>query len=310
MALAYFEEKGVDIAILEVGMGGRLDATNVCRPLVSIITTVSLEHREFLGETLGQIASEKAGIIKPGAPLVTGVSHPAARRPIEERARALGVPIFRLGRDVWVRGRPERFSYHGLRWRFSGLATPLRGRHQMRNAALALAACEVLSERGLSLRPGEVPKGLREVCWRGRQEWHPGPPQLLLDGAHNPEAVRTLRRSLLADYRYKRLWVLMGVMREKDYGTMVRILAPLAEGFVFCRPRMERALDPHLLLAEARRVGVREGRVVEDVAEALRGLVTRAASDDLICVTGSLFTVGEAMALLEKNDLHHLRSMS
>ena len=180
----------------------------------------------------------------------------------------------------------------------------------MRNAALALAACEVLSERWSSLRPEEIPNGLRRVCWRGRQERYPGPPQLLLDGAHNPEAVRSLRRSLLADYRYAHLWVLMGVMREKDYGTMVRILAPLADGFVFCRPRMERALDPRILLKEALRVGVRDGKVVEDVAEALRGLVRRAASDDLICVTGSLFTVGEAMALLEKNDLHHLRSMS
>jgi dihydrofolate synthase/folylpolyglutamate synthase len=298
MAMAYFETEEVDLAILEVGMGGRLDATNVCEPLVSIITTISLEHQEYLGRTLEQIAREKAGIIKPHVPVLSSVIHPRAREVISRRCRQVDAPLYHLGRDFQVRGKRSDFYYQGFRWRLRGLRTSLRGNHQVRNAALAIAAAELLDGMGYNISPKLIREALEEVRWRGRQEWHPGPPPLLLDGAHNPEAIRSLCSSISQDYMYRRLRVLMGVMREKDYKRMIRSMAPLAHEFVFCRPRMDRAQDPWLLRAEAVRLGCR-ATVVEEVSQGLQDLMKRAARDDLICVTGSLFTVGEAISWLE-----------
>lgn len=302
IALGYFAQKGVDLAILEVGMGGRLDATNVCLPRVTVITSVSLEHQEYLGRTLAQIAREKAGIIKPGVPVVSGVIHPVAQKVIQETCRERGAPLFRLGREILARGTPDDFLYQGLRVSYRGLRTCMRGNHQVRNAAMALAAVELLREQGLAVDEKAIRQGLQEVQWPGRQQYLPGPPQVLLDGAHNPEAMRSLCASLRREYRYSRLRVLMGVMRDKDYRRMLRMMAPLAYELVLCRPEMDRAEDPWVLQAEALALGAR-ATVVESVAQGFEDLVERAGREDLVCVTGSLFVVGEILAHLEKKRL-------
>ena len=302
MAMAHFVHEGVELAILETGMGGRLDATNICHPLVCVITTISLEHQEFLGRTLVEIAGEKAGIIKLRVPVVCGVSHPRAREVVEAACRKKAAPFHQLGREFQASGVPQAFSYRGINFSMHGLHTSLRGRHQVRNAGLALAAAEILVERGYEISPEAMERGLRDVRWRGRQEWHPGPPQVLLDGAHNPEAIRSLCASLRRDYRFKRLRILMGVMREKDHRRMIALLSPMTHEFVFSRPRLDRAQDPWVLQAEARRLG-RRATVAEEVEQGFQDLLQRAEKEDMICVTGSLFAVGEVLALLEKNDL-------
>jgi len=302
IALGYFAEKGVDLAILEVGMGGRLDATNVCLPMVTVITSVSLEHQNYLGRTLAQIAGEKAGIIKPGIPVISGVVHPVAQRIIRDVCQEKGSPLYRLGREIVVAGTPSEFHYWGLKSSYRGLRTCMRGRHQVRNAALALAAAELLAERGLGAGEQAIRQGLQDVQWPGRQQYMQGPPNILMDGAHNPEAMRSLCSSLARDYRYERLRVLMGVMKDKDHRRMLRMIAPMAYEMVFCRPQMDRAQDPWVLQAEALALGAR-ATVVESVSQGFQDLVERAGPEDLICVTGSLFVVGEIMAHFEKNGL-------
>lgn len=307
IAMGYFAQQGVDIAILEVGMGGRLDATNVCSPKVTLLTSVSLEHQDYLGRTLVEIAREKAGIIKHGVPVVSGVVHPVAQRVIHETCLEKGAPLFRLGREIRAKGTPEDFSYRGLRWSYRGLRTSMRGSHQVRNASMALAAAEILAEQGVAVDEAAVRKGLRDVQWPGRQQYIAGPPQVLLDGAHNPEAMRSLCRSLTKEYRYRRLRVLMGVMRDKDYRRMLKMVAPLADEMVFCRPQMDRAEDPWVLEGIALALGARS-TVVESVEQGFKDLLHRAGGEDLICVTGSLFVVGETLAFLEKNGLPSKRN--
>lgn len=302
LALGYFAEKGVDLAILEVGMGGRLDATNVCVPLVTIITSVSLEHQDYLGRTLAQIAMEKAGIIKPGVPLVSGVVHPAAQRVVSDTCKQKGSPLYRLGKEIVADGTPLEFHYRGLKGPYRGLSTNMRGRHQVRNAAMAIAAAELLGEMGIGVDEQAIRRGLQDVQWPGRQQYLAGPPRVLLDGAHNPEAMRSLCSSLAKEYEYDRLRILMGVMKDKDHRRMLRMIAPMAYELVFCRPQMDRAEDPWLLESEALALGAR-ATVVESIAQGFQDLLKRACRDDLICVTGSLFVVGEVMAYFKKNNL-------
>ncbi len=302
MALGYFQEKGVDLGILEVGMGGRLDATNVCVPMVTVITTVSLEHQDYLGRSLAQIAREKAGIIKPGVPVVSGVVHPGAQKVILDTCKEKGSPLYRLGKEIAASGTPQEFHYRGLKSSYRALSTNMRGRHQVRNAAMAIAAAELLGEMGLCVDEEAIRRGLRDVQWPGRQHYLAGPPRVLLDGAHNPEAMRSLCSSLRKEYRYDRLRVLMGVMRDKDHRRMLSMIAPLAYELVFCRPQMDRAEDPWVLQAQALALGAR-ATVVESVSQGFQDLLQRACKDDLICVTGSLFVVGEVMAYLKKNGL-------
>jgi len=309
IAMAYFVEQQVDLAILEVGMGGRLDATNVCHPLLCMITNISLEHMDFLGNTISKIAREKAGIVKQGVPVITGVRQRAAISILEETCHLHEARMYRLGKEFRVRGKPENFTYDGIHLSVQGCRTSLRGRHQLRNAALAMAAAELLDQGRYRISDENLLKGLKRVQWRGRQEWHPGPPQILLDGAHNPEAMRSLCYSLKRDFHYRRLWVLMGTMKDKDHERMVALIAPLVHEFVFCRPAMERSEDPRILEAQALKLGC-NASVVIDVQRGVEDLIGRADEGDMICVTGSLFVVGEVIDWMGKNSLQALRSMT
>lgn len=172
-----------------------------------------------------------------------------------------------------------------------------------------MAVAEHLDGLGYPIQEESIRKGLVDVRWRGRQELHNGPPQVLLDGAHNPQAMRSLCHSLKRDYRFEKLRVLMGVMREKDHRRMIALLSPLTHEFVFCRPGMDRSQDPWILRAEALRLGCRAA-VVESVAQGFKGLLERTADEDLVCVTGSLFTVGEVIAHLEEKDLSNHRHLT
>lgn len=302
IAFAYFAQKGVDVAIMEVGMGGRLDATNVCSPVVSVITSVSLEHQDYLGKTLSEIAGEKAGIVKPGIPVISGAIHPIAQGVIRDACVQKGAPLYRLGREIHAKGRPDDFTYNGIRAGYRKLRTSMRGKHQVRNAAMAIAAAEILGEMGFQIEERAVREGLEDVRWLGRQQYIPGPPAIVLDGAHNPEAMRSLCSSLRDEYHYSKLRVLMGVMKDKDYERMLKMIVPMVHEIVLCRPNMERAEDPWVLQEKALALGAK-ATVSESVEKGLEDLQLRASMDDLICATGSLFVVGEALVYLKKKGL-------
>ena len=307
LALLWFAAEGVDLAILEVGMGGRLDATNVITPLVGVITNVSLDHQAYLGNTLTEVAAEKAGIIKPGVPVVSGVAADETFTVVAERCRQLAAPLYWLGRDFsWSRrASGSGWDYRGIRSSFSGLPSPLRGRHQWDNLSLALATLELLEDT-LPVREEDIRGGLSKVTWPGRLELleladfgeGSGKRRLLLDGAHNPAGVATLVAALQSEFSYRRLILVWASMADKDMAATLGLIAPLAETFVLTRPESERSATPEalreLLLPAARSAAL----TAKSVAEALEIARHRSRPDDLIVVAGSLYLVGAARALL------------
>ncbi|MGQ9921220.1 MAG: bifunctional folylpolyglutamate synthase/dihydrofolate synthase [Desulfobacca sp.] len=298
MALLYYAQQQADPVILETGMGGRLDATNIVRPLLTLITNIALDHREYLGNSLAAIAAEKAGIVKPGVPVVTGVRQATALVPIQAAATALHSPLYLMKRDFRVRstGRGQ-FRYEGLGANLSGLRTNLLGRHQYRNAALALAAVELLWQQGLEIPEMVIRQGLAQVRWPGRLELLATAPRLILDGAHNPAAATTLAQALRHDLTYRRLILVLGIMADKDIRGILRRLLPLADVVIFSRPRYERAATPEHLQSQADSLPP-QTLVSNDLAAAIEKARTLAQADDLIVVTGSLFTIGEAREYL------------
>ncbi len=335
LALLWFAAEEVDLAILEVGMGGRLDATNVITPLVGVITNVSLDHQAYLGNTLAEVAAEKAGIIKPGVPLVSGVAADETYTVVAERCRQLAVPLYLLGRDFsWNategdrgeqeemsggRGRPVAGSgdglpttangpgwdYRGINSDLSGLPSPLRGRHQRDNLSLALATLELLRDT-LPVREEDIRAGLSKVTWPGRLELlelansgeGSDKTRLLLDGAHNPAGVATLVAALQTEFSYRRLILVWAGMADKDLAATLGLIAPLVDTFVLTRPESERSATPEALRELLPPAARAAALTANGVAEALEIARRRSQADDLIVVAGSLYLVGAARALL------------
>lgn len=296
MALHYFSKKEVELAIVEVGLGGRLDSTNVVHPLVVVITNIGHDHMVVLGPTIADIAREKAGVIKEGVPVVCGERRPEALKVIEERALEKKAPLLLLGRDFGWETEDGTFRFYGRKKGLCNLALNLRGRYQFANAALALATLEVLQEKGFPVGEGEIRRGLREVDWPGRLELFEGPPRVLLDGAHNPEGAQALR-GFLEEMSFGHLHLLLGIMADKAWREFIKELAPLAETVVGCRPSNPRALTPGEIAREARRYCHRV-LAFEDPKEALEHLRDLSSAEDIIVVTGSLFTVAEVREAL------------
>lgn len=300
MAFTYFAEQKVDCAVIETGMGGRLDATNVITPLFSIITNISREHEFFLGSTILQIAREKAGIIKRKGVLLTAVRQPAVLKLFRQRCRQLKAVMFVMGRDFVLQTQAnDSLAYQGLRCGMLNLRLGLKGAHQIVNGALALAAVEILCQKGFIIPAGSVRRGLKQVHWPGRIEAAQKQPLILFDGAHNPAAMRCLKQSILSDFDYKRLTLVLGIMGDKDIRSMLREIVPIANRVILCRPRMERAAPTAALanMLDHQRVNYIE---FQSVGEALEQALAESGSRDLICVTGSLFTVGEAKEALNR----------
>ena len=300
MAFVYFAEQGVDLAIMETGMGGRLDATNVAAPLVGVITNISVEHTDYLGQTLAEIAGEKAGIIKTGLEVVCGEKRPALRALFEETARERGGRLYLAGRDFRYRGRPDGgLDYFGLGRSWAGLQLKLTGPHQLRNTALALASLELLEKHGFTVTDSEVREGLLQVVWPGRCELFPGGPDqadLMLDGAHNPAAARVLAATV-AGLTYRKLHLVLGIMADKDVSGIMAPLMPLADEVYLTRPEYSRAASLDIL-SRAASAYPRKPSLHPNLAGAMAAAQEAAGPDDLVLVTGSLFTVGEARGLL------------
>ncbi len=298
MALIYFAREKTDLAIMEVGMGGRLDATNVITPLVCGITNISLEHQVFLGNRLVDIAREKGGIIKKGVDVVTAAAQPSVIKTFEAIAAERGAPLWRVGKDILYRTTASGLHYRGLGLRIRGLRLGLQGMMQAHNAALALGIIERLGEKGIRVSEENIRKGLQNTVWTGRMQVVGTNPTILLDGAHNPGALRMLAHSIKAGFRYRRLVLVIGVMADKAIGEMMRIIVPLADYVICTRPLYYRAADPEVLMKEAAPLG-RPGETVPLLTDALSRAMEMAGPQDLIVVCGSLFTVGEALTYFD-----------
>jgi dihydrofolate synthase/folylpolyglutamate synthase len=298
VAFIYFARQKTDLAIMEVGMGGRLDATNVMTPLVCGITNISLEHQGFLGRRLVDIAGEKGGIIKKGVDVVTAAEKSSVINVLKAIALERGAPLWRVGKDVRYRTTPSGLDYRGLGLRIKGLHLGLPGLLQTRNAALALGIIERLGEKGIRVSEEDIRKGLQNTAWPGRMHLVGTNPTILLDGAHNPGALRVLARSIKAGFQYRRLILVIGVMADKAIGEMMRIIVPLADYLICTRPVYYRAADPEVLMAKAAPIG-RPGETAPLLTDALARAREVAGPEDLIVVCGSLFTVGEALTYFD-----------
>jgi dihydrofolate synthase/folylpolyglutamate synthase len=298
MGLIYFAREKVDIAVMEVGMGGRLDATNVIRPDVSVITNISFDHQAYLGNRLEEIAGEKAGIIKRGIDLVTAATQPRVLELFRKACKERKAPFWRVGQDIRYRATGNKINYYGLKRRLKDLELGLAGSYQHRNAALALSVIELLERRGLRVSEEHIRKGLKSADWPGRLQVVSREPLLILDGAHNPGAVRCLSEAIRRGFRYKRLILVLGVMADKDVGGVLRGIVPMADSVLFTRPEYYRAADPETLMRAASPLG-KPGESQPTLAKALERAKQMAGREDLILVTGSLFTVGETMAILD-----------
>jgi len=325
IAFAHFAAEHVDLAVLEVGMGGRLDATNVVEPLVSIIADISLDHQKFLGNTVGEIAGEKVGIIRPGGVVVTLPQQPEAndvigRAILELVARGVSAaqyvpPISPASTDYLISSAANksrttaredrqpflcRYPLHVMGKQIL-VETPLVGRHQLRNVALAIAAAEELSKLGIAgITPDSLARGIRETHWPGRFQVIPARadwPEVVLDVAHNPAGAWALRSALSERYDDRPLIFVFGAMRDKAISEMTEILFPLADRVIVTRPENPRSASPE----EIRQAGSRTGTEIETVPE-IGAALERARSvsglEAVVVVTGSIYLVGEAMRLL------------
>ncbi len=301
MALFEFSRRKVDWAIMETGMGGRLDATNVLAPDLSIITNISLEHRAYLGRTITAIAGEKAGIIKPHTPVITGVTQESARRVMTRTAKSRKAPLYMKGVDFRTRRfKNNTFAYYGMFGALGGLKLGLSGSHQVDNAALVLTACELLNHNGRANIPEEaIVSGLAETKWPGRLEIVSQKPCIILDGAHNLMAARVLAKHLTENYSNRTITLVVGILNDKPFESILKDLIATCQRVVITQPTIDRAIPARELAQTARRFSSNI-EIFDRVENALNHALDTSSPDDVICVAGSLYVVGEAKTALAR----------
>lgn len=324
LAFLYFAEQKVDFAALEVGLGGRLDTTNIITPLVSVVTNVTLDHMDRLGNTIREIAWEKAGIVKPGVPLVTAAREPEAIEVFEEVCRDRGSELRRvvLGETdaVYVVTSDRReastsceaegqLTVRGLGKVHAGLKIRMSGKFQLANAATAVAAIEVLQELGIDVPEKAIAEGLETAYMPGRLEVLQTAPMLVIDAAHNLDGARQLADSIRKSFEYDRLILVMGMVKGHSPENAVGFLAPLADEFIATSPDSPRR-RPASEIAEVAREHCRNVREVEPVTEAVRQALQVAKENDLVLVTGSFYTIGEVPRPSEENSSERASSES
>ncbi len=302
-AFDHFAEVGVNLAVIEVGLGGTWDATNVIDPAVSLITSLSLEHRAILGNTLGEIAGEKAGIINQGRPAVTVPQPPDAMTVIERRAHELGAPLRVVGPGSeislvsddgieWSNGRPLVNCSLRMEDESYAVRLPLLGDHQLLNAAAAVAAARELDRSGWNIKTEHIIRGLEDTVWPARFETLQQNPLLVVDGAHTPDACRRVRDALVnvgASY----IHLVFGAGEDKDARSMLRVFLPIATGVYLCASEHPRAAHAAALLETAAGLDL-PAREFDSVREALAAAESGAGSEETILVTGSIFVAAEA----------------
>ncbi|MCL4243824.1 MAG: bifunctional folylpolyglutamate synthase/dihydrofolate synthase [Candidatus Dadabacteria bacterium] len=299
-AFVYFAERGADLMVLEVGMGGRWDATNVTTPLVSIITNVSKDHTEYLGRTLAAIALEKACIIKPGVPVVTA-ARGSALGVISGYAREAGSRVYIRGRDFRSSGGgTTNFSWSGREWNLGGLASNLAGLYQLENLSVALAALEALSlDRGVAISEASVRAGLADIRWPGRLETLRENPPLILDSAHNPGGGAALVKSLRALYPGTKFAFLVGMLDDKRHAPFLKEISGVAGRLIITEVPSSRTTPAEKLLKAAAKYVACETTVVKDYAEAYGELLRL---DEPSCIAGSIYLAGAIKKLVRSGE--------
>lgn len=298
LAFEVFARERVEFAVVEVGLGGRLDATNIVRPQVSVITRIDFDHENYLGHSLAEIAREKAGIVKAGVPVATAPQLPEVREVLRGKARELDATIVDTGEDFDVeREIGEAGCARALaRARATGeavrLAPGLPGRFQLENALNAVATARLLQTRGYRITNQNIEQGIRGAGWPGRLERLQARPDVYLDGAHNPGAARELAQFLEENFAWRRVYLIFGAMRDKSVDEVTGILFPLASEVIFTQPGTPRAVSANQLADLAGHHAARY-TVIRDAEEALESALAKARSDDAVFVTGSLYLVGQ-----------------
>jgi len=304
LAFIYFAEEKVDIAVIETGLGGRLDATNVVVPLLTIITEIGLDHTRILGKNLKSITYEKAGILKRGVPCIAGTKNQKVKGYLVEFAETKNVPIV-FSREA-VKLSHIRLSEDGSRFdaftsgsAYKNLILGLLGHHQIENSILVLLTVEELRNQGWKITEGAVHQGMEKVIWRGRLELLQKNPKLLVDSAHNPMGISNLVKAIKTIFQYEQLILVFGVLEDKDYRKMFQMIAPLAEKVVLTRPLSDRALEPEKLL-DLYSGWSGKIEVIPDIKTAWKRAVGSAKRNDMVCGAGSIYFIGKVLRLWEK----------
>ncbi|MCM8791055.1 MAG: bifunctional folylpolyglutamate synthase/dihydrofolate synthase [Candidatus Omnitrophica bacterium] len=303
IAYLYFSEKRVDFAVYEVGLGGRLDATNIIEPLVCAITPISYEHTHILGSTLAAIAAEKAGIIKEGCPCVSAPQEDEALGVIERICREKNSKLILVGRDIRAKSIESKndyeiFSIEGLSGDYDRLISPLIGSHQVVNAAVAIGVIEALRLRGITISADAVRRGIESTCWPGRMEIVGRSPLVIVDGAQNRASARALASAVKNIFKYRKMLLVLGVSKDKDVKGILSELLGIADEVILTKSKIVgRALEPSKI-KDLIEPSSRDVTLTARVKDAIKEAYSRAGCDDLILVTGSLFVVGEAREAL------------
>ena len=303
LAFMYFQDRGVAYQVLETGLGGRLDATNVVQPEVCVITSISYDHMDVLGDTLAEIAREKAGIIKPGSIVVTAPQVPEAMDVLEDVCRQREVKLVKVGSDVSWRQKslsPEKqsFQLRGLKEDYN-IEVPLLGEYQLENAATAIAAAEALDERGAVITAEAITNGIAGVNWPGRLQVLRRKPWVIVDGAHNGDSVRRLVTALRQYFTFEKAVVIFGASSDKNIAAMVAELKTFPDRVIVTSSHHPRAVAVGQLVEEFSRESIMP-EASENVASAVEKALSLAGPADLICATGSLFLVAEVMEYMQK----------
>ncbi len=303
MALYEFNRQKVDWAVIEAGMGGRLDATNIIKPVISIISNISVEHKKYLGSTVAQIAGEKGGIIKKSVPVITGVKQNKAILVLKKMAAKQSAPFYRFGDAFRVRrSKNGTFTYFGIDTVWRNMHTGLLGNHQVDNAAIVLAACEILNQNKTNLSFQNIKQGLAQNRWPGRLEIVSSSPLILLDGAHNLIATRCLAKFLSENPAKRKITLVTGILNDKPYAAMLACLLPLCSKAILTRPKIDRALSPERLFPAAKKI-IQDIEIIPDVGKAIKYAIKTTSVNDAICIAGSLYLVGEAKEALDLSAL-------
>ena len=304
MAFRHFLEEKVDYAIMEVGLGGRLDATNVVTPLVSVITTIALDHTHVLGKELEDVAKEKAGIIKSDIPVVTGVEDDQILALIKKTCKEKECEVYssKEHRAYNLKGTDFEYQTFDIEVngrRYNNLKISLLGEHQLKNALIAAMTLDVLKNKGIVIKETDLRKGFEITRWPGRLEINQEKPMVILDCAHNPAGMRALRSALQELFKGKKVTLVIGIMRDKDIPGIIKEIAIVADNIIITKPEFERASEPDIIESEAKKY-CNNVLIKSKVEDAVQYAIKNASIDDVICITGSIFNVGEAMAALDR----------
>lgn len=299
MALIYFSRRQVDLIILEVGLGGAIDSTNVVDPLVSVITNVTMEHMEYLGNTIPEIAQVKAGIIKRNRPVVSAVDDPEAQEVIKEKSALEDAPLYQVQQATAIdlitadtTGQVFTVRIDGTE--YHDLVLPLLGEHQLINSATALLTLKVLEQHyGYSISPEQVKAGFSQVIWPARMELFGEKPLVMIDGAHNKAGILVLVNSLKNHFQYDNLILVIGMLADKEREKVIDLIAPLAKRVIVTKPNSPRAGSWQELAGYVKKYCA-EVLIIEDIASAVDSALALAQENDLVCITGSLYMVAEA----------------